>query len=97
MHNNYSKVEVADNVWFMEVKDICDLHSLSKADCVLLHCLFGIQLLHTLCQRSVNILYVSGCILSVVTKHEYFTFSHLADALIQSDLQKVQGHSPQGK
>ena len=25
------------------------------------------------------------------------TFSHLADALIQSDLQEVQGHSPRGK
>ena len=25
------------------------------------------------------------------------TFSHLADALIQSDLQYVQGHSSQGK
>ena len=26
-----------------------------------------------------------------------FTFSHLADALIQTDLQSVQGHSPRGK
>ena len=26
--------------------------------------------------------------------YETFTFTHLADALIQSDLQKVQGHSP---
>ena len=36
-------------------------------------------------------------LLLLVTFYITFTFGHFADALIQSDLQSVQGHSPQGK